>query len=218
MPLGVGGPYRLLGHNCGAKRMLIERLLGARCPLCGGELDAPGVCLSCRARLHSRRRHNLIFLGSYREMRGAVRTLKFKGGYRTVDPLAQSLAAGVREAGWPVEAVTAVPTVWWRRLRRGYNPAELLGKRIAKLLHLPYERVVGRRYSQSQTRRRREDRVNIRPGTFYLLGEIEYGSWLLVDDVWTTGATFKAVERVLRAGGATAVFGAVLAAPEYKGW
>jgi predicted amidophosphoribosyltransferase len=124
----------------------------------------------------------------------------------------------VREAGWPVEAVTAVPTTGWRLLLRGYNPAELLARALAERLDLPYVPAIGRRYAPSQTRRRRDERARMKPGTFFLRRELEHPRWLLVDDVWTTGATFRAVERVLRAGGAEAVFGAVIAARRGGDW
>lgn len=196
--------------------MEFEALLGARCPVCGGVLDAPGICRSCRKRLRAKRWQNLVYLGGYRRWRGAVRALKFKGGRRLVAPLADALAEGVRASGWNVEAVTAVPTTWWRALLRGYNPAELLARRIAEKLELPFVRLLARRYTPSQTRRRRDERARMKAGTFFLLREPEHRRWLLVDDVWTTGATFRAVERVLRAAGAEAVYGAVIAAREER--
>jgi len=195
-----------------------EAVLGARCPVCDGELDAPGICSQCRASLSAKRWQNLVYLGSYRELRGAVRALKFKGGRRLVPPLADLLAEGVQAAGWPLEAVTAVPTTWWRALVRGYNPAELLARRMAERLGLPYAAVLSRRYTPSQTRRRRDERARMKPGTFHLRCALEERRWLLVDDVWTTGATFRAVERALRAGGAEAVYGAVIAARKGGAW
>ncbi|WP_457629287.1 ComF family protein [Oceanithermus sp.] len=141
-----------------------------------------------------------------------MRTLKFRGGRALLLPLARALAEGVREAGWDVEAVTAVPTTWWRMWRRGYNDAELLGWAVARELGVPYRRVLGRRYFRSQTRRRADLRASLPMGVFFLRRELSERRWLLVDDVWTTGATFRAVERALRAGGAEAVWGAVIAA------
>ncbi len=198
--------------------MEVERWLGAHCPVCGGSLDAPGICRGCSERLRPRRWQNLVFLGSYRELRGAVRALKFKGGRRISPPIADLLATGVRESGWQLEAVTAVPTTWWRAMLRGYNPAELLARQIAERLDLPYLAVIARRYTVSQTRRRRDERARMKPGTFYLRRELEHRRWLLVDDVWTTGATFRAVERALRGGGAEAVYGAVIAARKGGAW
>ena len=198
--------------------MDFEFILGARCPVCGGDLDTPGLCRRCRSELHAQRWQNLVYLGGYRKWRGAVRALKFKGGLRLVTPLADALAEGVREAGWGLDAVTAVPTTWWRALVRGYNTAELLGRRIAERLERPFVCVVARRYTPSQTRRRSDERARMKAGTFFLRQELEQRRWLLVDDVWTTGATFRAVERVLRAGGVEAVYGAVIAARQDGAW
>jgi len=195
-----------------------EFVLGARCSVCGGDLDTPGLCRRCRSELNAQRWQNLVYLGGYRKWRGAVRALKFKGGLRLVAPLADALAEGVREAGWGLDAVTAVPTTWWRALVRGYNPAELLGRRVAERLELPFVRVLARRCTPSQTRRRSDERARMKAGTFFLRQELEHRRWLLVDDVWATGATFRAVERVLRAGGAEAVYGAVIAARQDGAW
>ncbi|WP_457629846.1 ComF family protein [Oceanithermus sp.] len=194
--------------------MKFEEIIGARCPICAGPLDQPGICTSCESSLTPRRRGNLVYLGSYRELKGAVRRLKYRGGRMLAPPLARALAAGVREAGWDLEAVTAVPTMWWRVWARGYNPAEVLARELARELGLQYAGVLGRRYAPSQTRRARDQRASLRAGTFYVRRELTAGRWLLVDDVWTTGGTFRAVERALRAAGARAVFGAVIAASE----
>ena len=158
------------------------------------------------------RRGNLIYLDTYRNLKGLVRRLKYRGGSSLARPLARSLAKGVAEAGWQIEAITSVPTLWWRIYLRGYNPAEVLAKEIAGELGVEYIRVLGRRYAPSQTRRSPDVRASLRAGTFYVRRQLPARRWLLVDDVWTTGGTFRAVERALRAAGAEAVFGAVIAA------
>jgi len=192
----------------------IDELLGVRCPLCGGQLDQPGICHSCETGLHCRRRGSLVFLGSYRDLKNVVRGLKYSGGSSLVEPLSRRLAAGVADAGWQIEGVTAVPTLWWRHLMRGYNPAEVLARALARELEIEYYRVLGRRYAPSQTRRAHDRRASLKSGTFFVRRELPVRRWLLVDDVWTTGGTFRAVERALRAAGAEAVFGAVIAAGE----
>jgi len=191
-----------------------DEILGARCPLCGGPLDQPGICSRCEASLLPRRRGNLVYLGSYRDLKGVVRRLKYRGGSKLAAPLARQLARGVLEAGWQVDAITAVPTLWWRFWMRGYNPAEVLAREISRELDIEYLRVLGRRYAPSQTRRSRDRRASLKAGTFFVRKGLQARRWLLVDDVWTTGGTFRAVERALRAAGAEAVFGAVIASSE----
>ncbi|WP_457637084.1 ComF family protein [Oceanithermus sp.] len=164
--------------------------------------------------MRPKRRGNLVYLGSYRNLKGVVRRLKYRGGSNLAQPLAKILARGVIEAGWQIEAVTAVPTLWWRFWLRGYNPAEVLARKISRELGIEYVRVLGRRYAPSQTRRPRDMRASLKAGTFFVKQQLKARRWLLVDDVWTTGGTFRAVERALRAAGAEAVFGAVIASSE----
>ncbi|AEB11838.1 ComF family protein [Marinithermus hydrothermalis] len=188
----------------------IEALLGIACPGCGRGLDAAGLCTACRKALAPRRRGHLVFLGTYARWGGAVRALKYRGYREVARVLAPVLARGVHEAGWEITAVTAVPTLVWRRLRRGYNPAEVLAQAVAEVLERPYVPVLRRaRYTPSQTRRAPQERANLPPDLFRAAPV--RGDWLLVDDVWTSGATFARARDALARAGARRVYGAVIA-------
>lgn len=188
----------------------LEGLLGHACPGCGGRLDQPLLCASCRKGLRAERHGEMVYLGRYARVRGLVRALKYERRFGLAPLLALPLAEGVREAGWALHGVTAVPTLLPRLLLRGYNPPELLALEVARLLGLPYRRALRRvRYAPSQPSRGRA-RFKL-PGDLFAPALRVEGPWLLLDDVLTSGATFlRAKEALLRAG-ASRVYAAFVA-------
>ncbi len=186
----------------------LEAFLGRRCPNCGGALDAAEVCRACREVLVPERSYGGVFLARYPRVKGLVRAAKYRGHRRAARWAAGRIAGRLAACGWAIEAVAYVPGYPWRAmLRGGYLPAELAAG-IAGELGLPLFRgLVRRRYAPSQTRRATRHRL---PQVFGVRGRPP-GVVLLVDDVYTTGATFRRAAEALLAAGASTVYGAFLA-------
>jgi predicted amidophosphoribosyltransferase len=96
-----------------------------------------------------------------------------------------------------VDVVTFVPPDSERRLRRGYHPAEQLARSLAETWQLPCEPLLSR---VGRTGRQRglsllERRRNV---AHAFAGRPFQGTVLLVDDVYTTGATAHAAASALR--------------------
>ncbi|GBC83043.1 hypothetical protein HRbin10_02182 [bacterium HR10] len=104
-----------------------------------------------------------------------------------------------------------------RRLReRGYNQAELLAEEAARTLARPMERGVLRRILYTEPHRAGMDalaRARRVAGSFAVTSAeaVRGRVILLVDDVFTSGATLNECARTLRRSGARAVYGFVLA-------
>ena len=107
-----------------------------------------------------------------------------------------------------VDYVIPVPLHWVRRWRRGYNQAEVIARGIAEELEVPMLTGVLRRVRRTRTQTRLDAAGrygNVR-SAFLADGSALVSSGnrmphhlLLVDDVYTTGATLLASERALRA-------------------
>lgn len=123
---------------------------------------------------------------------------------------ADMLGERAAEAPWlrDVDAVVPVPLHWSRRLKRGYNQAEIIAGELAKALgaRLRTDLLVRRHRTKTQTRLSLEEKARNVAGAFAVKGKLQRrvqkaGSpetpaeilnvrhILLVDDVFTTGST-----------------------------
>ena len=162
--------------------------------------------------------------GSYESgLRELIHLLKYGGVRPAANVLGRMLAEAIMalEAEFPEESVIIVPVPLHRsKLRqRGFNQAELIARAAMKFrprgdrLHLCTGVLERRRETASQigltSHQRRE---NLR-GAFAVaqLEAVKGREALVVDDVYTTGATVSECVRVLRRAGATKVWVATVA-------
>ncbi len=134
--------------------------------------------------------------------KGIVHALKYRGYTKVVERLAAPLMAEALAGEGPYEAVVPVPLHPSRRRKRGFNQAELLARGVARPLGAP---VVGALRAVRRTRDQvelsaAERRANV-AGAFSAEGRLR-GRVLLVDDVFTTGATMSACAGALLEAGA----------------
>ncbi len=126
--------------------------------------------------------------------------------------LADVAAAAMLRALPPHElggAVVPVPAGPWRWRWRGFDPAEEIARALASRAELEYVDCLRRGRGRRQVGRRRWDRLANPPRVWAI--EACPLRVLLVDDVWTTGATLSACARALREGGAERVTALTLA-------
>lgn len=189
----------------------LEELLGLRCPGCGRALDTPALCQTCRSELVPKVSGQFAYLGSYVRWKGLARSIKYRGKQDVVPVLAKLLARTVGRSGWEIQTVTAVPTLLHRKVKRGYNQAELLARGLALELGLPYLEMLSRkRYTPSQTKKSPAERLQL-PADTFTGKRVVKGAVLLVDDVITSGATFLRAREALLEAGAEKVYGACIA-------
>lgn len=113
--------------------------------------------------------------------------------------------------GW---VIVPVPLFWWRRNDRGFNQSELLGQILSKKLGLDYCEALKRiRYTRSQTKLKVQQRRKNVKDAFALSPDYQLPATncLLIDDVWTTGATLRECCYVLKRAGAKKVWALTLA-------
>lgn len=109
-----------------------------------------------------------------------------------------------------IDLVIPVPLAYRRLWKRGYNQATLLARPIAKHLGAKIDvSSVHRKYRPDMGHKNAKQREENIYGVFSVLHpeRIAGKTILLIDDVMTTGATFKELNRVLKKAGAQAVFG-----------
>jgi ComF family protein len=113
------------------------------------------------------------------------------------------------------DAIVPVPLDRGRRLERGYNQAELIARPLARLLGIPFRSylLVRTRPRPNQLRLTRRERWGTVRGAYATLkgAQVDKLRVLLVDDVFTTGATLDACSRALKGAGAARVVGLTVA-------
>lgn len=144
---------------------------------------------------------------------GPAREVVAQLKYRNVRSPVGWLAVGVAGLLLPdeVDLVTWAPTTDARRRRRGFDHAELLARRVARERALPCRSLLSRSAGVPQTGRSSAER---RSGpAFVPRRRLDGLRVAVIDDVVTTGATFDAAGRALRAAGAAHLVGLAAAHP-----
>jgi predicted amidophosphoribosyltransferase len=197
--------------------VLLDLLLPRRCVLCGS--SGTQLCASCRASLPAltpplctrcgapvawpveRCREctgrRLAFASARAavpyddDVRRLVRTWKERGLRALADAAAAVVSDRVPRP--PVELVTFVPGDPWRSRGRGHEPPERLARALAARWQLPCERLLepaGRWRQRGGSRGERARNPRFR-------AVAAARTTVLVDDVYTTGATVSAAARAL---------------------
>ncbi len=119
------------------------------------------------------------------------------------------------------DLIIPVPMHWKRRLRRYYNQADVLGKLLAKRVHIPYSsKILFRsRYTSPQENKSFNERKHNVKDAFCVRKNtlIKGKNILLIDDVFTTGATVNNCAKALKKAGAKAVYVLTIAKALKKG-
>jgi competence protein ComFC len=111
------------------------------------------------------------------------------------------------------DVIAPVPLFWWKRLRRGYNQANLLADVVGDECGIEVKHMLRRvKNTKTQTQLDEESRKKNVSDAFEINGAmVKDKTVLLIDDVLTTGATLNECARVLKEAGAKKVYSCVAA-------
>jgi predicted amidophosphoribosyltransferase len=136
--------------------------------------------------------------------RALVRAWKERGVRRVVDLAADLVVAQLERPA--ADVITYIPPDPARQLTRTGHPAVGLAAALGDAWNLELEPLLARtRPSHRQTGSRRLDRLRNVRGAFESRVSEERRRIVLVDDVYTTGATADAAARALRGAGAASI-------------
>lgn len=199
-------------------RGALSLVLPPACPVCRRAVEGmPLPCPACDGALRllwdEARRCDPIDLISPFPYAGAVRTLvrrmKYQGDRASATYLGEMMAARLVSSGIDPRAGVLVPVpLHSTRLReRGFNQAERLAQTVGRMTGLSVRAGLLRRvrWTVSQTTLDPDERREAVRGAFRSCPAAAGPDRpILVDDVWTTGATAEACREVLLAAGVPA--------------
>jgi len=178
------------------------------CPVCRRANPLGRTCPACRGRF---RLDGLLGLYRYDGLaKRLVHSFKFEDEQILCDFLSDKMAEliGPRDGF----TVTFVPVHPLRRLYRGYNQSELIARRLSARLDLPCLDLLHSqaRVPQSTFNDYRQRAANLK-GKISARKETCPEKILVVDDIFTSGATLRETSRALKRRGTQTVIGAVAA-------
>ena len=177
-------------------------------PKCAGEFRPDGLVVACR------------YKGA---VKLAIRKVKYKWVYDIEKILVDLLASQIWKFDLPQNSILVpIPLHKNRKNWRGFNQAEILAKTLAKKFNVSYSelliRIIETKTQVGLTRDERKENVK---GAFSLRPfrhpELDSGSkirdknFILVDDVYTSGATMMEAAKVLKRSGAKSVWAMTVA-------
>lgn len=134
-----------------------------------------------------------------------VRVFKDQGEQRLSAVMA-AMMARIVPPDWRYDAVTFVPATLAAARYRGYDHAQLIARDVSCKLGLACIDTLARPKTRDQRKLTGAQRVANLAGRFHALDNAVPHRLLLVDDVYTTGATLCAATDALRAAGCEEVF------------
>ncbi len=207
---------RIEGYLCHDCREECKEITDPFCSICGVQYkdtvhsDQILVCADCRKEMP----HYDMARAAMVTTRGPILELIERYKYRNqrwyeaflADLLCQ--CADNHYSAYAFDMVIPVPLHWTRKLWRGYNQSERLGRALAKHLDLPLgDKIIKKvKRTSPQASLDREERMQNLEGAFEVFERknVNGKHILLVDDIVTTGATCSEVARVLKADGGAA--------------
>lgn len=201
---------------CPECRKKLHYIQSPRCMKCGKpvENDETEFCFDCMRIRHSFDR-NVALWGYTDDTRKSIYRFKYQNcrSYSRIygDELKKHLGELILQ--WKCDAVIPVPIHARKKRERGFNQALLLAQEISAFTGtaLDDEILVRERYTKPQKELDDRERIkNLKRAFNVTKNVVQYKKVILVDDIYTTGATLDACALALKERGVMQVYGVCL--------
>lgn len=202
---------KIFCDNCFSKITFIQ---GTICHRCGRKLSLlPStekiLCTKCLKKRPSYDMARAVFqYSSY--SKNSILKFKYGGKIEYAHFFANLMEQAGKDLFKETDLIMPVPMHWKRKLLRGYNQAGILAHLLSKKTNIPYDEktLIRFKHTQKQENKTLEERnKNVKNAFFVTKPEkIKNKTVLLIDDVFTTGATVNNCAKTLKKAGALAVF------------
>lgn len=195
---------------CDTCKKLLVFLSGNLCLHCGNPIPSGNYCLHCKGKKFYC--DKIISLFEYDGIvKKFVLNLKYSNKKYYSKSLSKFMAVAFEKEILPCDLITCVPLCDKRLKQRGYNQSELLATHFANHINKPTNFNIIKRIKETPTQtnlnygERRKNMV----GAFKVINKklVKDKIIVLIDDVYTTGATITECAKTLKDAGAKAVYG-----------
>lgn len=191
---------------------MLEKIKKPHCMRCGKHINLEEIeyCVDCARIPKSFKRGYPVFA-----YEGAIKTALYDFKYKNQREFATFFATCVSMyykaefARLSLDGIIPVPIHRRKRKSRGYNQAELLAIELGKQLKLPVfkDYLVRDIYTDPQKELNDQERMENLKNAFKMgANQLKLKKVLLVDDIYTSGATMEACTQVLRRFGVEEVY------------
>lgn len=182
----------------------ISRVSEPRCFKCGKEISNEEVayCEDCSKQEKLYERGFPVFNYS-EEMQNSIAMFKYQNRRDFAEYYAKEMYMRWREQFMEIgfDVLVPVPISKEKRRKRGYNQAELIARELGKYINVPVDnKLLMRRLDTApQKELSNKERICNLKNAFFLTDlSKRYNKILIIDDIYTTGATIDACTNVLK--------------------
>lgn len=143
------------------------------------------------------------------EVVNLVHKLKYGGGKYLAEVMAEFMADEYYESDFSADVITFVPMHPKKQRKRGYNQAREIAVALSQILEIPLSDALERtKLTENLARLGKEERAEAIQNAILLKleADVKGKNVLLVDDVFTTGATSNECAKALRKGKCGKIF------------
>ena len=200
---------------CDACKKTVHPLRGAVCIKCGKKLDEENVyCYDCTRRAHMFERNFAVF--EYPTVRRSLYRFKYGGRAEYAAYYAREAYRlhGARLKRLEADALVPVPLHKSRLRRRGYNQAKEFATELSNLTGIPVRDEVVKRVKATKALKTLDvcqRQNNLKKAFLIMQNDVKLKTIILVDDIYTTGATLDAVAAVFKDAGVEYVYSLTVA-------
>ncbi len=183
-----------------------------RCIGCMKLSENVKICSGCRRTIPLER---VVFCSVYEGVSAQlIKDLKFELKRQGADAIASIMADTIKNNENLFDVISPIPTSPARVRARGFDHSELIAKSLAKKLAISYKNFFWRISDAHQVGANRSERFRQMKNVFHLHQHVVQHapkSALLIDDVYTTGATLASATNLLKKSGVKHVSAIVFA-------
>ncbi len=189
---------------CPACRKRLHYIKEPKCKKCGKQLEKPEqeYCRDCQRFSHAFDRGAAVF--AYDDlMRRSIAMFKYHNRREYAQVYAAEMYRHCRHflSMAAPEVILPVPVHRMKKRQRGFDQAELVARELGKRMGVPVDTGYLIRKEKTLPQKeltRYQRKVNLRKAFAVREKEKHYHRVLLIDDIYTTGATMDAISEILR--------------------